>query len=91
MYFVLSPIHYIKSRGVYMKQKRTALHSITAFRARPTPIKHPRTPPIPSQPDNRNVALNTNQAWQWTCNLSSVIVQFAKKPVVLPCTKQLDV
>ena len=112
MYFLLSSIHYVKSRRAWMKQKRTALHmlalsgvvrpghvelryatpitSITAFRAQPTAIKHPQTQPIPSQPDPRNVALNIKQARQWTRNLSSVIVQLANKPVVLPWTKQLD-
>ena len=113
MYFLLSSIHYVKSRRAWMKQKRTALHmlalsgvvrpshvepryatpitSISAFRAQPTSINHPKTPPIPLQPDNRNVTLNTSQVWQWTRNLPPVIVQFAKKPVVLPWTKQLDV
>lgn len=112
MHVLSSPIHYIKSRRAYMKQKRTALHmlalsgvvrpghvelryataiaSITAFRGQPAAIKHPQTQAIPSQPENRNVALDIKQARQWTRNLSSVIVQLANKPVVLPWTKQLD-
>ena len=68
----------------------TPITSITAFRAQPTAIKPPQTQPIPSQPDTRNVALNIKEARQWTRNLSSVIVQLANKPVVLPWTKQLD-
>ena len=70
----------------------TPIASITALRAQPTAIKHPQTQPIPSQPENFHVALNIiKQAWQWTRNISSVIVQLASKPVVLPWTKQLDI
>jgi hypothetical protein len=65
--------------------------SMTAFGAQPTAIKHPQTPPIPLQPDKLNVPLNITHARQWTSNLSSVLFQFAKTPVVLPWTKQLDV
>ena len=64
--------------------------SITAFRAQPTAIKHPQTQPIPSQPGSCDISLNITRTRQWTRNLSSAIVQFAKKPVVLPWTKQLD-
>ena len=113
MFVLCSPIHYIKSRRTYMKQKRTVLRmlalsgvvrpghvelryatpiaSIIAFRAQPTAVKHPQTQPIPSQPENFHVALNIKQAWQWTRNISSVIVQLASKPIVLPWTKQLDI
>ena len=112
MHVLSSPIHYIKSRRAYKKQKRTALHmlavsgvvrpghvelryaapiaSITAFRSQPAAIKHPQAQPVPSKPDARNVALNIKHARQWTRNLSSVIVQFANKPVTLPWMKQLD-
>lgn len=113
MHVLSFPIHYIKSRRAYKKQKRTALHmlavsgvvrpghvelryatpitSITAFRAQPTAIKHPQTQSIPSQTENCNITLNIKQTRQWTRNLSSAIIQLAKKPVVLPWTKQLDI
>ena len=69
----------------------TPIASITAFRAQPTAIEHPQTQPIPSQPWDHNISLNMKQTRQWTRGLSSAIVQFAKKPVVLRWTKQLEV
>ena len=68
----------------------TPIASITAFRAQPTAIKHPQTQPVPSQPWNCDITLNFKQTRQGTRNLSSAIVQLAKKSVVLPWTKQLD-
>ena len=112
MYVFFSPIHYIKSRRTYFKQKRTALHmlalsgvvrpshielryatsitSLTTFRTQPTAINHPQTSPIPLQSDSRNVALNIKQARQWTRNFSSVLVQLAKQPVVLPWSNRCN-
>ena len=69
----------------------TPIASITAFRAQPTAIKHPQTQPIPTQPCDHSLTFNMQQTRQWTRNLSSAIVQLAKKPVVLPWTKPLDV
>ncbi len=68
----------------------THIASITAFRAQPTAIKQPQIHPIPSQSWDHNITLNIKQTRQWTRNFSSAIVQLAKKPVVLPWTKQLD-
>jgi hypothetical protein len=62
----------------------TSITSLTRFRTQPTAINHPQISPIPLQSDSRNVALNIKQARQWTRYLSSVLVQFAKQPVVLP-------
>ena len=69
----------------------TPVSSITAFRTQPTAIKHLQTQPIPSQQCGNNIASNMKQTRQWTRNLSSAIVQLAKKPVVLPWSKPLDV
>ena len=64
--------------------------SITAFRTQPTVIKQPQTQSIPSERENGNITLNIKQTRQWTRNLSSTIIQLAKKPVLLPWSKQLD-
>ena len=69
----------------------TPIASITAFRAQPTAIEHPQTQPIPSQPWDHNITLNMKQTWQWARSLSSVLIQLAKKPIVLQWSKQLDV
>ena len=64
--------------------------SITAFRTQPTAIKPPQTQSIPSERGNCNITLNFKQTSQWTRNVASTIIQLAKKPVVLPWNKQLD-
>ena len=69
----------------------TPTASITAFREQPTAIEHPQTQPIPSRSWDHNITLNMKQTRQWTRSLSSAIVQFAKIPVALRWTKQLDV
>ena len=69
----------------------TPIASITAFRTQPTALEHLQTQPIPLQPWDHNFTLNMKQTRQWARSLSSSLVQFAKKPVVLRWSKQLDV
>jgi len=67
-----------------------SIASITAFRAETAPNKRLQTQPIPSQIESPVITLKIKQTQQWTRSLSSAIVQIAKRPVVLPWTKQLD-
>jgi hypothetical protein len=68
----------------------TPIASITAFRTQPTATGHPQPHPIPLPSWDHDTTLNMKQTRQWACNLSSSIVQFAKNPIVLRWTKQLD-
>jgi len=67
-----------------------SIASITAFRTQPSAIEYPQTQPIPLRVEDHNIALNMKQTRQWARSLSSVIVQFAKRPIVLRRAKQLD-
>jgi len=69
----------------------TPIASITAFRTHPTPIEHLQTQPVPLRSWKHNLTFNMKQTWQWASSLSTAIAQLAKKPIVLPWTKQLDV
>jgi len=69
----------------------TPVASITAFRAQPTAIGDPQTHPDPLPSWDHNSTLNMKQTQQWARNLSSSLVQLAKKPIQLRWTRQLDV
>ena len=48
-----------------------------------------QTHPLPLPSWDHNTAHNMKQAGQWARNLSSSLVQIAKKPIVFPWTKPL--
>ena len=68
----------------------TPIASITAYRAQPTAMEDPQTHPLPLPSWDHNTTFNMKQTRQWACILSSSLVQFAKKPIQLRWTKQLD-
>ena len=68
----------------------TPIASITAFRRQPTMIGHPEAHPIPFSAWNHTATLNMKQTQQWARSLSSSLVQFLQKPIMLRWTKQLD-
>jgi hypothetical protein len=67
----------------------TTIPSMTAFRRQPTAIEH-QTHPLPLPSWDHNTTHNIKQKGQWARSLSSSLVQLAKKPIVFPWTKQLD-
>ena len=60
--------------------------SITASCAQPTVIGYPQTHPVPLRSWDHDTTLNKKQTLQWARNLSSSLVQLAKKPIVLRWT-----
>ena len=88
-------LHMLSLSGV-LRPSHVELHytapiaSITAFRTHPTPIEHLQTQPIPLRSWKYNLSLNMKQTWQWASSLPPALALLAKKPIVLPWTKQLD-
>src|SRR5712692_12130287 len=69
----------------------TSIASITAFRTQPTAIENPQTQPIPLRSWDHHITLIVQQTPQWARSLSSATVQLSQKPIVIRCTKRLDV
>ena len=69
----------------------TPIANFTAFRARSTSSEHSQIQPIPLRSWEHNVTPNSRRIWQWTYRLSSALIQFAKKPIVLQWAKPIDV
>jgi hypothetical protein len=63
---------------------------MTAFRRQPTAIDNHQTHPLPLPSWDHDITLNMKQTGQWARNLSSSLIQLAKKPIVFWWTKQLD-
>jgi hypothetical protein len=67
----------------------TPIANTTAFRRQPTVLGHQSHPlPLPSW--DHATTCNMKPAGQWARLLSSSLVRIAKKPIVLPWTKPLD-
>jgi len=64
----------------------TSIASMTTFRRQAAVNEHQQTHPLPLPSWDHNL----KQTRQWTRNFSSSLVQLAKKPIVFPWTKQLD-
>jgi hypothetical protein len=60
--------------------------SITASRAQSAVVWYPQTHPVPLRSWDHDTTLNKKQTLQWARNLSSSLVQLAKKPIVLRWT-----
>jgi hypothetical protein len=67
----------------------TPIANTTAFRRQPTALNH-QTHPLPLHSCDHNATRNMIPAGQWARLLSSSLVRIAKKPIVLPWTKPLD-
>jgi hypothetical protein len=67
----------------------TPIANTTAFRRQPSVLRHQSHPlPLPSW--DHNTRRNMKQAGHWAHLFSSSLVRIAKKPIVLPWTKPLD-
>lgn len=69
----------------------TPITRSAAFRVQSTAIGHQQTHPIPLPSWDHNTALTMKQTRRWGRSLSDAIVQFARKPILLRWTKQLDI
>ena len=67
----------------------TPIANTTAFRRQPTVLRH-QTHPLPLPSWECDTTRNKKQAGQWARLLSSSLVQIAKKPIMFPWTKPLD-
>lgn len=67
----------------------TPVASMTAFRRQPEAIEH-QTHPLPLPSWDHPTRHNMKATGQWARNLSSSLVQFAKKPILFPWAKQLN-
>jgi hypothetical protein len=68
----------------------TPVAGMTAFRRLPTAIEHQQNYPLPLPSWDHDPTLNMKHTRQWARNLSSSLVQLAKKPILPRWTKQLD-
>ena len=64
----------------------THFTSMTDFRRQPAAIEHQQTHPLPLPSWDHDITLNMKQTGQWARNLSSSLVQLAKKPIVFRWT-----
>lgn len=68
----------------------TPLTGMTGFRTQPASTGDPQTHPMPLPSWDHDPILNMKQTRQWAQNLSTSLVQFAKKPIVFRWTKSFD-
>jgi hypothetical protein len=68
----------------------TPITGMTAFQRLPNAIEHQQNHPLPLPSWDHDTTLNLKQSRQWACNLSSSLVQLAKKPILFRWTEQLD-
>jgi len=59
----------------------TPLTGMAGFHTQPTSTGDPQTHPMPLPSWDHDPTLNMKQTRQWAQNLSSCLVQFAKKPI----------
>ena len=68
----------------------TPIARFDASSRQPTAIGHQQTHPLPLPSWDHDTTLNIKQTQQWARSLSFSLIQLAKKPIVFPWTKQLD-
>jgi hypothetical protein len=69
---------------------RIPITGMTTFRRLPAVIEHQQNHPLPLPLLDHDTTLNMKQTRQWARNLSSSLIQLAKRPILLRWTKQLD-
>ena len=80
----------VRPSHVELRYASPIVNMITASRGQAATTGYSLTHPVPLQSWDHNITRNMKQTPQWGCNLSSAIVQFAKKPILFRWAKQLN-